>query len=382
MYKVLLVSIASFFDSTGEIPFMFKRAGCEVDVFCDHASWLLSNKYFDNWIESGDNPETFKNDLIALIENDPDHYDWVVLLEDIIVKLLNESITEEWLFKKILPINKIENREVLSSKIGLSVICQKYGIATPRFLNYSDDYGLETIQQKLQFPILLKEDFSFSGIGVHYCDEPGQFEECLDKAHNRTNLVLQEFIKGDDIGLEALFKDGELITYNCAEVLNYMYNRFSFTTRRRYYQSNEITELLKTLGKSIGLNGFASIQYIYHPERKVYYLIEMDVRTNSWMPYSRFTESDFSDGIKRIIDGNISFMPPKTTSTKRVEVVIFDRDIRRCIKNKDYKGLLKWMFNYKGYWKFIPLYDRRIFKRVTKKIVHDFTAKLRKSKSA
>jgi len=380
MYKVLLVSIASFFDSTGEIPFMFKRAGCKVDVFCDHASWLLSNKYYDDWIKSSDDPETFKNELIALVEKDPEYYDWVVLLEDISIKLLNDSVTEERLFKKLLPLTKIENREVLSSKMGLSIVCEKYGIATPRFLNYSDEYDLETIQQKLQFPILLKEDFSFSGIGVHYCDEPWQFEWCLDKALNTTNLVLQEFIKGEDIGLEALFKDGELITYNCAEVLSYMYNRFSFTTRRRYYQNEQITELLKTLGRSIGLNGFASIQYIYHPERKIYYLIELDVRTNSWMPYSRFTEHDFSAGIKRVIDGNISFMEPKTTSTKKIEVVIFDRDIRRCIKNKDFKGLLKWVFNYKGYWKFIPLYDRRIFKRVTKKIVHDFTAKLRKPK--
>jgi predicted ATP-grasp superfamily ATP-dependent carboligase len=380
MYKVLLVSIASFFDSTGEIPFMFKRAGCKVDVFCDHASWLLSNKYYDEWIKSSDDPETFKNELIALVEKDPDYYDWVVLLEDISIKLFNESVTEEWLFKKLLPLTKIENREVLSSKMGLSTVCEKYGIVTPRFLNYSDEYDLETIQQKLQFPILLKEDFSFSGIGVHYCDEPWQFEWCLDKALNTTNLVLQEFIKGDDVGLEALFKDGELITYNCAEVLSYMYNRFSFTTRRRYYQNEQITELLKTLGKSIGLNGFASIQYIYHPERDIYYLIELDARTNSWMPYSRFTEHDFSAGIKRIIDGSISFMEPKTTSTKKIEVVIFDRDIRRCIKNKDFKGLLKWVFNYKGYWKFIPLYDRRIFKRVTRKIVYDFTAKLRKPK--
>ncbi|MBW4888433.1 ATP-grasp domain-containing protein [Mucilaginibacter sp. HMF5004] len=379
MYKVLLVSIASFFDSTGEIPFMFKRAGCQVDVFCDKASWLLSNKYYDNWIESVDDHETFKNDLVALIEKDPGYYDWVVLLEDIVVKLLNDSISSEWMFKKLLPITKIENRELLSSKMGLSNVCNKYGIATPRFINYSEEHDIGYIQQQLHFPILLKEDFSFSGIGVHYCEEPALFEECLSKVRVKENLVLQEFIKGEDVGLEALFKDGELITYNCAEVLTYMYNRFSFTTRRRYYQNDEITALLKTLGKSIGLNSFASIQYIYHPERQMYYLIELDARTNAWMPYSRFTENDFSDGIKRIMEGNISFMPSKTTSSKRVEVLIFDRDIRRCIKHRDIKGLLKWVFNYNGYWKFIPFYDGKIFKRVTKKIVHDFTAKFRKS---
>ena len=382
MYKVLLVSIASFFDSTGEIPFMFKRAGCQVDVFCDEHSWLLSNKFYDQWIEASSEAEIFRNDLIALIEQDPDKYDWVVLLEDVVVKLLNDSVTSEWLFKKLLPLTKIENREVLSSKMGLSVICQKYNIATPGFVNYSDGYSHQTITQKLDFPVLLKEDFSFSGIGVHYCEKPEQFEECLNKVRVKTNLIVQEFIKGDDIGLEALFKDGELITYNCAEILSYMYNKFSFTTRRRYYQNDELTALLKTLGKSIGINGFASIQYIYHPERKTYYLIELDIRTNSWMPYSRFTENDFSEGIKRIATQNLNFIQPKTTSTKSVEVVIFDRDIRRCIKNRDYKGLLRWVFNYKGCWKFIPLYDRRILKRVSKKIAYDLSAKIIKRKAS
>ncbi len=381
MYKVLLVSIASFFDSTGEIPFIFKRAGCKVDVFCDSDSWLLTNKFHDDWIESND-PATFSSELIALVEKDPEYYDWIVLLEDASVKLLNESITSEFLFRKILPITNMEDREVLSSKKGLSVACGKYGIATPRYINYTDDLTAESIAKQLDFPILLKEDFSFSGIGVHYCESPADFDTCLDKVNVTTNLVLQEFIDGEDIGVEALFRNGELITYNCAEVLTYMYNKFSFTTRRKYYQHEEIAEKLRVLGKSIGLNSFASIQYIYHPVRKIYYLIEVDARTNSWMPYSRFTGYDFSEGIQRIMNGQLQYIPTGTTTNKKVEVALFDRDIRRCIKHRDLKGLLQWMFNYKGYWKFIPLYDRGIFKRVTQKIVRDFRAKLAKRRVA
>ncbi|MEO6524500.1 MAG: hypothetical protein ABIN91_22640 [Mucilaginibacter sp.] len=373
MYNVLLVSIASFFDSTGEIPFMFKRAGCNVDVFCNKTSWLLTNRYHDNWIESSEDHETFKNQLLKLVEDKPDHYDWIVPLEDITIKLMNESIESEAIFKKILPINKIENRDILSSKAGLSSVCEKYGIATPRYINYSEVMDIEVIKQKLDFPILLKEDFSFSGIGIQYCEDASKLQECLDKVRVKTNLVLQEFIKGEDIGLEALFRDGELITYNTGEVLNYMYDKFSFTTRRKYYQDVDIAGLLRTLGKNVGLNSFASIQYVYHPERKTYYLIEVDARTNSWMPYSRFTGYDFSDGIRRIMNNDLTYIETGTTPVdKRVEVAIFDRDIRRCIKHKDFKGMLPWIFNTGGYWKFIPLYDRKISRRVFKKLMKDF----------
>jgi hypothetical protein len=377
MYKVLLVSIASFFDSTGEIPFMFKRAGCQVDVFCDPDSWLLTSSFYDNWIETAYDSERFTEQLITLVQQDKDRYDWIVLLEDETVKLMNEAITSEWLFTKILPITKIEDREILSSKMGLSDTCRKYDIVTPRFINYNEDEepNLEQISAELDFPILLKEDFSFSGIGIQYCEHIGQLEECLDNVGNMANLILQEFIAGKDIGVEALFKDGELIMYNCAGILSYMYNKFSFTTRREYYQDERLAENLRKLGKSIGLNGFASIQYIYHPERQLFYLIEVDIRTNSWMPYSRFTGRDFSEGIRRIMLGDIKYIPTKGSPNKRVEVAIFDRDIRRCIKNKDYLGLLRWAFNYKGYWKFIPLYDKKIFKRISTKLKHDLTAK-------
>jgi len=370
MYNVLLVSLTGF-DSTAEIPFIFKSAGCKtVDVFCNSQSWLLSNKYYNNWIESSVEHEPFKDHLISLVEQDINYYDWVLLLDDASVKLMNESITSEELFKKILPINKIENREILSSKLGLSNICQKYNITTPRYLNYSDIDDIATISQKLHFPILLKEDYSFSGIGIQYCESPELLNDCLDKVRVKENLVLQEFIKGEDIGVEALFRNGELITYNCAEVLKYMYNKFSFTTRRLYYQNNDVAQLLKTLGKNVGLNGFASVQYIYHPERQIYYLIEVDARTNSWMPYSRFTGYNFTDGIKRIMQGDLSHTA-EADPGKKIEVAIFDRDIRRCVKHRDVKGVFAWVFNYKGYWRFIPFYDLKFFGRIVRKLFRD-----------
>jgi hypothetical protein len=384
MYKVLLVSIASFFDSTGEIPFMFKRAGCQVDVFCDSASWLLTSSYYDRWIESAYIDTQFTAQLLSLVEQNPDEYDWIVLLEDETVKLMNEAVKSEWLFKKLLPITKLEDRELLSSKMGLSKTCLKYNITTPRFIQYNENEvpDLKLIASQLDFPILLKEDFSFSGIGVHYCEHIARLEESLDNVGNMSNLLLQEYIDGDDIGVEALFKDGELIMYNCARVLSYMYNKFSFTTSRSYYQDERVEQSLRKLGKSVGLNGFASIQYIYQPERNLYYLIEADLRTNSWMPYSRFMGSDFSEGIRSIANGERKYIANKNPVHKKIEVAIFDRDIRRCIKNKHYGSLLKWVFNYKGYWKFIPFYDRKIFKRVTQKILRDFTAKIAKNRAA
>ena len=376
MNTILLTSLSSFFDTPAEIPFMFKQADCVVDVFCGKNSWLLSNSYYDNWIEAPEDKDTYSNKLIALVEKSTKKYDWVLMMDDETIKLLNDKIDNEALFIKLMPINKIENRELLSSKLGLSVLCNKYNISTPRFVSYSDNTNLETISQQLDFPILLKEDFSFSGLGIQYCEDEKALPNCLAKASNTNNLVLQEFITGEDVGIEALFCKGDLVMYNAAEILSYVENKFSFTTRRLYYQNEKLTELLKTVGTKFGLNGFASIQYLYHLQRDTYYLVEVDCRINMWMPYSRFAAENFSTGIRQYLANDVPIITA-APSTRKFEITIFDRDIRRCIKQKDIKGLLQWLFNYKGYWKFLPLYDKKLATRIFSKILKDLFVKFK-----
>jgi len=145
MYRVLIVSIASFIDSTAEIPFIYKKAGSVVDVFCNKQSWLLSNKYYDNWIDAGDdaNEAAFLEKLFQLINSNKEYYNKIVTTDDATNKLLNDHISDPELFCKLLPLTKIENRKILSSKSGLSEILEKYQIATPKYTTYSSSLDIE-----------------------------------------------------------------------------------------------------------------------------------------------------------------------------------------------------------------------------------------------
>lgn len=377
MYRVLIVSIASFIDSTAEIPFIYKKGGASVDVFCNKASWLLSNKFYDNWIDSGDdsNETEFLNRLLQVINSNRNYYDKIATTDDATNKLLNDNISETDLFYQLLPLTKIENRKILSSKSGLSEVSEQYQIATPKYATYSEHLDIQKIKTEFSFPILLKVDYSFSGIGLQLVENAESLETAIQKVYDTKNMVLQEFIQGEDIGVEALFHKGKLVMYNAANILDYMYNSFSFTTSRRYFRNKRIEALLTELGEKVGINGFASIQYVYCKKRDIYFLIEVDIRTNSWMSYGRFTGQNFSDGITSIIH------PERIAKTSRfdektVNIYLFDRDIRRCIKHRDYKGVLKWVFNADGRWKYIPLYDLKYFRRILSKLISDFRKKI------
>ena len=88
MFKVLVACYGNW-DTTSEIPYLLKKSGCNVDVYCSKKSWLLSNKYYENWIESNSDEETYLNQLIELVKKN--NYEWVILGDDLLIKKSNDS---------------------------------------------------------------------------------------------------------------------------------------------------------------------------------------------------------------------------------------------------------------------------------------------------
>ena len=51
-----------------------------------------------------------------------------------------------------------------------------------------------------------------------------------------------------------------------------------------------------------------------------------------------------------------------------IEVALFYKDLRRALWKKDLKGIGRWIFNVKGYWRFLPFYDLKLSKRIFSEI--------------
>ncbi|HUQ65647.1 MAG TPA: ATP-grasp domain-containing protein [Flavitalea sp.] len=358
-----LIGCYGNFRTLPEVPFVLKKGGCNVvDILCSGESSLLRNSYYDNWIRYDKDKEDYANKLIAVAEHN--NYDWIILGDEHILKLMNERITSESVFKKMMPLIKIENRMILSSKVGLSDVCERLSITTPRYLVIK---GIDEITEatfKLRFPVLVKQDVSTGGQGIFFCNNNEELYHTIKNNTGITKAIIQEYIKGRDIGVEALYKNGQLLTYNVSEVLEYLDGRFGTTTKRKYLNNIELEILLVELGQKVGINGFASIQYIYDERNRVYYLIEADLRPNIWVAASRFTGNDFSTGVRRFL-GLLPITPecykPVAGYNKSVEVLLFNRDLVRCFKKKKFGQFLRWFID-PTLWKFIPAYDGKLLR--------------------
>lgn len=382
-YKVLIVSFANW-DSLMELPAVFKSAGCQLDVFCAKDSWVLQNHSYDNWIEAPADETTFLEKLFRFVEQKGDSYNWIIPGDDIILRLLNDTITDEKLFYKLLPMSKIENRELLGSKAGFSNLCAKYNVSTPRFLVYDPSMTVKSIAAYMQFPLMMKTDRSEAGTGVFRCDNEADLEKHLNSLESKENVVFQQFIEGYDINMEVLFKNGELIVYSYAKLLKILGN-FGLSTQRLFCQNYTIKPQLEQIGRSFGINGFASIAFMYSEKEDKHYLIEVDVRPNSWIYYGKFTGNDFSEGIKRIMRGELTWIKPDEQKfPKEIKVSLYKKDMARAIVQKDIPGVLGWLFNKDGCRKFIPSYDKKLLSAVNaylwwffKELVREKIAKLR-----
>lgn len=365
MFNVLLACYANW-DSCAEIPYVLKIAGCNVDVYCSKNSWLLSNSYFDNWILSEKDKHKYASNLENLVKKK--NYDWVVLTDDVAIDLMNNFLLNEALFCKIMPIKNIQNRFLLSSKVGLSKFCFSNNIDSPNFHVYNNQDDLNSIKNNLNFPVVNKTDFGSGGINMVISNSFEDFQINLSKIQQNNNTLIQEYLKGEEIQVEALFFEGYLVTYLTSSNLSTVGNLFSPTTRRNYFYDEKLKPYLTKMGELIGLNGFASITYIKYLDK--YYLIEVDPRINSWMSHSRFImPENFIYGVKKIINGD--FKKPTQSfeiKYKNIEVAYFLRDIQRIISKNQWFDLYRWIFNVHGYWKYIPFYDSKLFIRTMKRI--------------
>jgi predicted ATP-grasp superfamily ATP-dependent carboligase len=188
-----------------------------------------------------------------------------------------------------------------------------------------------------------------------------EFETTMASITEREHLVFQQYIKGPVINTEVLYKNGSLIMYNYSKTTKTLYNEFGVSTQRLCYTNHEVEADLMEIGSSFGLTGFGNVVFMYNELDNKHYLIEVDMRPNAWIFYAKFCGNDFSSGVNKYINNDLTFIRKDPAfENKDVTMIIFKKDMARCLVDKDIKGLTGWIFNKNGCWKFIPFYDRKL----------------------
>jgi hypothetical protein len=362
-YKILIADYKNA-DVSANVPYLFKKAGCEVEVFCSSQSWLLKNRNWDIWHNVvSRNHFDYSRQLQRLIQDN--NYDDVVLTDDYVIRIMNDTITDQIVFKKILPISDINYRDILGSKSGLSFLCEQCNILTPTYYIYDGVSNPLLLANNITFPLLLKVDKSGGGKGVFFISSEQELEEVLFNLSEdkKINLVFQKYITGDNIAVEALFKEGKLLGYITSKVIKNIRNEFSISMTREYEHLPELGNILKKIGEAWSLNGFSSMTFMRSQGDGQYYLVEADMRPHDWFYLAKFCGVNFSELIKNYLDKTLSEVSLISLQNKNPIILHhFSRSLKWAIKHGDLISILRWLFNIDRRWRLIPWHDRLLLK--------------------
>lgn len=367
MKTVLLVSKFNW-DAPVEIPYIFKKAGFKVCIYCPAQSWLTCSSFYDKQFLAPDQDEPFVFELQELLKQYK--FDWVLLTEDPLIDLVKRSILDIPILLELLPVKNEQAIEMLSSKIGFSNYFLANNIPTPSYKSFINGVDLLDSLKDIKYPVLNKYDLSWGGTDISVSHTFEELKNKLQTISSSASLIIQEFIDGEEIRVDALFYQGKLLNYFCAKVLSNTKDRFSYTTRRAYFEYQPLFELLSNIGEKVGAHGFANICFIREKSSGVHYLIEVDLRPNSWVAYSNYlSEYNFVYCLENLNHSEKNnFTKSQLKRSEPIELALFYKDIRRAIWAKDMRGIARWLFGLEGYWRFLPFYDLRLSKKIFKEI--------------
>lgn len=351
----VLISDFHTADISAELPYLFSEAGCTVDVYCAENSWLRKNSYVTVWHPTQHaSASLYARGLLEVTREIK--YDWVVLADDAALWAVNETLDGEDALA-LLPVTTAAHRKLLGSKLALSLACKQNNIPTPAFCTALHTPCFENLS--VPFPLLLKVDRSNAGRGVFLCKNAAQCQEIMEalSVEERKDLLIQEFVPGTDIAVEALFRKGVLLAYAASRVLENMSGAFSVSSLRKYGPHPEVEPLLKRLGHTLGTDGFCNITLREEAGTKALFVIEADARPNLWFAQTRFAGLSFSRAIKGYLSGETVTSPLKASEATLRH---FYRDLNRSIETQDYVNIFLWLCNEGGRWKFIPSYDYKL----------------------
>ena len=209
---------------------------------------------------------------------------WVMVASDELLADLRQRALLDRRYLALLPLAGPAGLAHLFSKLQLSRLLDRSGLATPAWRVVNNPEAALQAAEELGYPCFLKRDASNGGRGVARCRTPDELKQQVLRWAPEP-LLVQEQLHGRLWGVEALFWRGRLQAYAASESLEEMH-RFGPSLRRRYgglgQEERGMEQVLLALGDALAAHGWANISLIQTSDQR-WHCFEADLRSTVWL---------------------------------------------------------------------------------------------------
>ena len=288
------------------LPKALKSAGFNILVIGAPGMPLIKSPWIDSSLILSSNTQSlFLEELFTKEEFLNDLSGTFLWSSDQIMREVAESEVPLNLKLKLLPIRDENYLEMLGSKIGQFERMSTLGIPYPQSQRIGSKLELAVSELTIQGKALAKGDNSGGGAQVRIFESVSR-EDLTAIPDEWFPILLQEFVPANRIGVEAYYRDGELVQWFYSIVESDL-TPLGPSMGRTYLipESLDFLDHLEKIGKSANLDGFINVSLLIDSETGLHKFFEFDSRPNVW----HHIFIDFNVPFQDIWNKRMKFLP-------------------------------------------------------------------------
>ena len=340
--KIVLLGVE---DLLGRLPETLAGSGAEIIVVGPPESYLRHSVFVTRYIVltpptpgAGWYATIIHNaEMLAELEGD-----WYFVGSDGLATAIAQSELPVATKIRLLPTHSTSAFPMMGSKVGFARTMKTVGIIEPETRTVQFPSELEGALNEVGFPAMIKGDQGGGGSAVKRVT---RLSDAL-VPDSWFPIVVQKFVPGPSISVEALFVAGELRGWLYSQALA-VAGVHGPSSIRRFMNPPKADFLdgLRVLGAHAQLNGLFNCSLIWNQASQSHALFEVDPRPNAWFQFGPALGVDWA----ALMRGETVPASPKLGRRGRV-IHLYPRSLSSSLRLRQPWFALPWLLGLPGTW--------------------------------
>jgi hypothetical protein len=281
----------------------FRRAGLPVVALAPRRDPIRRSRLIDEFVPVPDDPGG-RAAVFAQWGERAEPGDWFVPgSDDVLWTVLDNGLPTE-LQVRLLPVANTVGLAALDSKAAMAQARAEAGVRQPDWAATDDAAAVPALASGLGYPVVVKQARGRAGGAVQVLRGPHEPLR-LRSTRSERGLLVERFVEGADVSVEALFLGGRLAVMVTSRVVASL-GTHGVSVVREFVDCTDdvLVQDMQALGRHLGLDGFANVTARRDAEGR-HWVFEVDMRPNSWHAYLPGIGVDLAAALRDEGDGAI-----------------------------------------------------------------------------
>lgn len=215
-----------------------------------------------------------------LKEVDEKKIDLVLPIDEDAHKVISRNLELVHSKVKTSPIAPNDVYEAATNKWKLAKLCEENKIPYPKSVYVEGTAFSDNIIEKMYFPILIKPESGHGGLNIKIIKSKDELKNFFKSNPDLSmgNYLLQEYVKGYDIDMSLLAKDGKIIAFTIQKGFIKRANVFAASAGIKFLYNEKLYNIIDRLIKELNFSGIAHLDLRYDEDQDEFKVIEINAR--------------------------------------------------------------------------------------------------------